>query len=229
VVQGQGEGQQEGAEPAAAAAEDEADEATSRQVELPAPEQLLDASSTALAAVKAAVQQDLSRTAASRTWWPYCFDTAAALQQQQQYQQQQAVSLQQQQRAVSLQQQQAVSLQQRQPGSQCHVSIIPSLALPWWSPGAGCSKLQRWFGVDLFVLLQPASYSRRFLDAAESSSLLSVARLALSSCGVAWPLLLPVHDALRDAYVGVAQVRALLWFGVPGEGFCVGRVLFAMY
>jgi hypothetical protein len=85
---------------------------------------------------------------------------------------------------------------------------IPSTGLPWWSPGSGANKLQRWFGVDLFVLLQPASYSRRFLDAAESSSLLSVARLALSSAGVCWPLLLPVHDALRDAYVGVAQVIA---------------------
>jgi hypothetical protein len=160
---------------------------TSPQVELPAPEQLVDANSRALAAVKAAVQQDHSRTAASRSWWPFCFDTAAI--QQQQQQQQVAGSI----LALNLQ-------QQLQAG-------IPSIGLPWWSPGAGANKLQRWFGVDLFVLLQPASYSRRFLDAAESSSLLSVARLALSSAGVAWPLLLPVHDALRDAYIGVAQVR----------------------
>jgi hypothetical protein len=162
----------------------------STQVELPAPEQLVDVNSRALAAVKAAVQQDHSRTAASRSWWPFCFDTAAI--QQQQQQQQVAGSI----LAAGLQHQQQQQLQ----------AGIPSIGLPWWSPGAGANKLQRWFGVDLFVLLQPASYSRRFLDAAESSSLLSVARLALSSAGVAWPLLLPVHDALRDAYIGVAQV-----------------------
>lgn len=167
------------------------------QVELPAPEQLVDANSRALAAVKAAVQQDHSRTAASRSWWPFCFDTAAIQQQQQQA-------------AGSILAPGSVLV----PGSILAPNLqqqlqagIPSIGLPWWSPGAGANKLQRWFGVDLFVLLQPASYSRRFLDAAESSSLLSVARLALSSAGVAWPLLLPVHDAVRDAYVGVAQVR----------------------
>jgi hypothetical protein len=136
------------------------------------------------------VQQDHSRTAASRSWWPFCFDPAAVQQQQQA-----AGGI----LAASPQHQQHQSLQLQ--------AGIPSIGLPWWSPGAGANKLQRWFGVDLFVLLQPASYSRRFLDAAESSSLLSVARLALSSAGVAWPLLLPVHDALRDAYIGVAQVR----------------------
>lgn len=96
-------------------------------------------------------------------------------------------------------------------------SGMPSIGSPWWSPGSGANKLQRWFGVDLFVLLQPASYSRRFLDAAESSSMLSVARLALSSAGVCWPLLLPVHDALRDAYIGVAQVSGVLWVVTAGS------------
>lgn len=156
----------------------------------------MDANSRALAAVKAAVQQDHSRTAASRTWWPFCFDTSAAAAMQQQGQHAGVASM----LAAPGQQQQ----QQLQAG-------IPSTGLPWWSPGTGANKLQRWFGLDLFVLLQPASYSRRFLDAAESSSLLSVARLALSSAGVAWPLLLPVHDALRDAYIGAAQVCVRGW------------------
>lgn len=158
---------------------------------LPAPEQLVAANSKVLAAVKAAVQQDRSRTAASRSWWPFCFDVNAI---QQQLQSQAQMPPQQQVLLSSL--------------LQLHGSGIPSIGLPWWSPGSGANKLQRWFGLDLFVLLQPASYSRRFLDAAESSTLLSVGRLALSSCGVCWPVLLPVHDALRDAYLGVAQVSS---------------------
>jgi hypothetical protein len=96
------------------------------------------------------------------------------------------------------------------------------LKAPWWAPVAGCGhKLQRWFGLDLFVLLQPASYSRRLLDAAEASSLMSVGRLALSSSGVVWPLL-PVHDALRDAYCGLAQVSAC--YVCSGFGRCLGTV-----
>jgi hypothetical protein len=97
------------------------------------------------------------------------------------------------------------------------------LKAPWWAPVAGCGhKLQRWFGLDLFVLLQPASYSRRLLDAAEASSLMSVGRLALSSSGVVWPLLMPVHDALRDAYCGLAQVSAC--YVCSGFGRCLGTV-----
>jgi hypothetical protein len=60
--------------------------------------------------------------------------------------------------------------------------------------------------LDLFVLLQPNSYSRRLLDVAEAAALLSAGRLAQSSSSVTWPVLLPVHDSLRDAYVGAAQV-----------------------
>jgi hypothetical protein len=42
---------------------------------------------------------------------------------------------------------------------------------------------------------------------------MSVGRLALSSSGVVWPLLMPVHDALRDAYCGLAQVSRLFFCG----------------
>ena len=61
--------------------------------------------------------------------------------------------------------------------------------------------------MDHFVLLAPDSYSRRLLDMSEASTLMSAGGLAVAGSGVVWPLLLPVHDALRDAYMGVAQVR----------------------
>ncbi|WIA40073.1 hypothetical protein OEZ86_013488 [Tetradesmus obliquus] len=63
-----------------------------------------------------------------------------------------------------------------------------------------------WREQPYVLTLHPASYSRRLLDAAEASSLMSVGRLALAGGGVGWPLLMPVHDALRDAYCGTAQV-----------------------
>jgi hypothetical protein len=79
---------------------------------------------------------------------------------------------------------------------------------PWWGAGAPQHRLQRWFGVDHFVLLQPRSYSKRLLDAAEAATLASASALALTNSRVTWPLFLPVHDALRDAYTGNAQVGA---------------------
>jgi hypothetical protein len=180
---------------------EEGEEATSRLVELPAPEALSEPNSTALAAVQAAVRQDQSRTAASRAWWPFCFKIP---------------------HLASLSSSAAVVLGLTTPPAAEHSPMttvvrpfqaLPSLKPPWWAPVTGGGhKLQRWFGLDLFVLLQPASYSRRLLDAAEASSLMSVGRLALSSSGVGWPLLMPVHDALRDAYCGLAQV----WRGSLG-------------
>jgi hypothetical protein len=65
--------------------------------------------------------------------------------------------------------------------------------------------------VDHFVLLQPRSYSKRLLDAAEAATLASAGTLALANSRVTWPLFLPVHDALRDAYTGAAQVGRRGW------------------
>lgn len=79
---------------------------------------------------------------------------------------------------------------------------------PWWAAGAAYGhKLQRLFGIDHFALLQPESYSGRVLDVNEAAALVSAAALAVAGTGVTWPVLLPVHDALRDAYTGVALVR----------------------
>jgi hypothetical protein len=69
------------------------------------------------------------------------------------------------------------------------------------------------FGIDHFALLQPESYSGRVLDVNEAAALVSAAALAVAGTGVTWPVLLPVHDALRDAYTGVALVRAGVAFG----------------
>ncbi|KAF6256674.1 hypothetical protein COO60DRAFT_1640552 [Scenedesmus sp. NREL 46B-D3] len=171
---------------AAAAAAEQADgaedgeEATSRLVELPAPEALSQPNSTALAAV----------------WWPFCFDTpppppaaapdgltpAAAVDGP----------------ATALEGLAARPYQ-----------ALPTLKAPWWAPAAGGGhKLQR-------------CYSRRLLDAAEAGSLLSVGRLALSGSGVVWPLLMPVHDALRDAYWGWlngSSTQSRCGLGELGEG-----------
>ncbi|KAK9830325.1 hypothetical protein WJX72_011020 [[Myrmecia] bisecta] len=73
-----------------------------------------------------------------------------------------------------------------------------------WETQEGLHKLQRWFGVALFITLAPASYSRRILDEQEASSLLSALAVALSSTQVSWPAFLPVHDPYRDACWGIA-------------------------
>lgn len=40
----------------------------------------------------------------------------------------------------------------------------------------------------------------------EGQTLLSALAIALTAAGIAWPALVPVHDTLRDAWVGVAAV-----------------------
>ncbi|KAL4859894.1 26S proteasome non-ATPase regulatory subunit 13 A [Chlorella vulgaris] len=65
-------------------------------------------------------------------------------------------------------------------------------------------RLQQWFGAGAFLLLMPDSYSGRVLDEGEASTLLSAAAVALSHAHISWPMLLPVHDAVRDSYRGVA-------------------------
>ncbi|PRW58940.1 serine threonine- kinase Nek1 isoform X5 [Chlorella sorokiniana] len=68
-------------------------------------------------------------------------------------------------------------------------------------------RLQTWFGLGAFLLLTPDSYSGRVLETEEEHTLLSAAAVALSHAGCPWPLLLPVHDAVRDGYRGVAVVQ----------------------
>lgn len=201
---------------------EESEEAISRQVDLPAPEELVLPNSTVLAAVHAAVRQDQSRSAVSKTWWPHCFisgsnssgDKNLGLEIKPDHDPIRVLKQQKADDLLKMNRSQTIAGRSSPPAAAAAVDqakepyqTIPSLKAPWWSPVASIHKLQRWFGLDLFVLLQPASYSRRLLDTAEASSLLSVGRLALSSSGVMWPLLLPVHDALRDAYTGAAQVR----------------------
>lgn len=42
----------------------------------------------------------------------------------------------------------------------------------------------------------------------EAATLKSALSLALSSCGAPWPAFVPVHDALRNAWHGVAALAA---------------------
>ncbi|GAX79307.1 hypothetical protein CEUSTIGMA_g6748.t1 [Chlamydomonas eustigma] len=72
----------------------------------------------------------------------------------------------------------------------------------WWVHGRQ-HKLQRWFGLDHFLLLQPQNYSRRFMNEEEANVVLSSASCALHDQGLTWPLLLPIHNPERDAYCGV--------------------------
>lgn len=51
-----------------------------------------------------------------------------------------------------------------------------------------------------------------FQDEEEATTLLSAASCALADSRLPWPLLMPVHDALRDAYWGCAAAV------LPGQG-----------
>lgn len=57
----------------------------------------------------------------------------------------------------------------------------------------------------------------------EEHTLLSAAAVALSHAGCPWPLLLPVHDAVRDGYRGVAVVQAAA--GAGGAAAVAGQTL----
>lgn len=59
---------------------------------------------------------------------------------------------------------------------------------------------------------------------AEASTLLSALRCALDTCGLPWPVLLPVHDALRDAYWGAASVPASVAATLPALTKAPGHV-----
>jgi hypothetical protein len=65
-----------------------------------------------------------------------------------------------------------------------------------------------------------ATRLQRLLDDQEAAGLLGAGALALHNCRVAWPLLVPVHDPLRDAYRGVARVGpcSVRWVQLGGVG-----------
>ena len=68
------------------------------------------------------------------------------------------------------------------------------------------ASLQRWFGLSRFVLLRAGSQSGRILDAQEANTLLSAASVALSEFLRPLAILIPIQNAFRDAYKGVAVV-----------------------
>lgn len=69
-------------------------------------------------------------------------------------------------------------------------------------------KEQEWLGLGPFLRLAPNSYSGRVLDEAEAHTLLSASAAALGHTGLALPLLMPVHDALREGLQGLALARS---------------------
>jgi hypothetical protein len=86
----------------------------------------------------------------------------------------------------------------------------PARRLPWWLP-AQQHRLQRWFGLRAFLLLQPASYTRRILDPAEAHSLLGAAALALAPPAGLAPAPAPVQ-------VHAAAPAAAVQEGAEGRG-----------
>ena len=76
----------------------------------------------------------------------------------------------------------------------------------------------RWFGLEgePFVELAPRSFSGSVMNSGTASSLLSAGALALASLAPAnprasrWPLLVPVHEPMRGAYVGCAAEDGVL-------------------
>jgi hypothetical protein len=71
------------------------------------------------------------------------------------------------------------------------------------------NKLQEWFLPGRpCVVLAPNSYSGRILDEEEAHTLLSAGAAALSHLKLPWPVYIPVHDALRDAYRGIFALSA---------------------
>lgn len=54
------------------------------------------------------------------------------------------------------------------------------------------------------------SHMPHLQDENEANCLLAAITVALDQVGLSWPVLLPVHDALRDAYWGAAVVPGTL-------------------
>ena len=90
-------------------------------------------------------------------------------------------------------------------------SSLPSLDNDHAAQASYCSlgdqpnKLQEWFLPCPVVVLSPDSYSGRILDEDEAHTLLSAGAAALSHLKLPWPVYIPVHDALRDAFRGFAR------------------------
>ncbi|KAL4425754.1 hypothetical protein ABPG75_009770 [Micractinium tetrahymenae] len=102
---------------------------------------------------------------------------------------------------------------QQQQGQKQGQQQQPTVALAWPLANSAAlrdapDRLQQWFGVGAFLLLTPDSYSGRVLEEEEVHTLLSAAAVALSHTRITWPLLVPVHDAVRDGYRGVAVAAA---------------------
>lgn len=80
------------------------------------------------------------------------------------------------------------------------------------------NKLQEWFLPGPVVVLSPDSYSGRILDEEEAHTLLSAGAAALSHLKLPWPVCIPVHDALRDAFRGFARKIVFSSGSVSGSG-----------
>ncbi len=80
------------------------------------------------------------------------------------------------------------------------------------------NKLQEWFLSGPCLVILPDSYSGRILDEEEAHTLLSAGAAALSHLKLAWPVYIPVHDALRDAYRGIFVHSSSLSSGRSGGG-----------
>lgn len=75
-----------------------------------------------------------------------------------------------------------------------------------WPLGDCPHKTQEWFlPGSPSLTLAPNSYSGRVLETEEARTLLSAGAAALAHLHLAWTLLVPVHDALRDAARGLAM------------------------
>eukprot|EP00899_Mesostigma_viride_P012734 jgi/Mesvir1/21461/Mv03917-RA.1 len=70
---------------------------------------------------------------------------------------------------------------------------------------AGAHSMQRWFGVSHYLVLSPATYSGSFMDIDAATVLLSAVTCACSNGNVALPVLAPVHDPSRCAYLGLGS------------------------
>lgn len=83
----------------------------------------------------------------------------------------------------------------------------PLQSLSSWPLGDQPHKLQEWFVAGPCLILSPDSYSGRILEEEEAHTLMSAGAAAISHLRLPWPLFIPVHDALRDAYRGVAMAQ----------------------
>lgn len=76
-------------------------------------------------------------------------------------------------------------------------------------------KFHEWFTVEDCIVIEPDSYSKRILSLEEYHTILSAVSVAIDNLldhgatGYPFPVYIPRHDALRDAYGGIKKVRSL--------------------